>query len=267
MQKFYIDNFLTKKLVKNKGELQQYYVKDHHDPIVSEEVFDAVQKKLKHSSKKKKQSGARDFSSLIVCGDCGAFYGSKVWHSNDKYKKVIYRCNAKYDGEKCKTPAVDEERLKELYVDAMNVLIEDKDDIIESLKVMLEMKSDDEGFATALRTASLELQKAEDDYRAIIDKQKISPVDFEEYEKQIKVAGVQYDEAKERYELLIEKNRTRTREAYEVERFIEGFEALDGIVFEYDYDLMMRTVSRIKAFEDKSIVFEFICGTEIELEI
>lgn len=267
MQKFYIDNFLTKKLVKNKGELQQYYVKDHHDPIVSEEVFDAVQKKLKHSSKKKKQSGARDFSSLIVCGDCGAFYGSKVWHSNDKYKKVIYRCNAKYDGEKCKTPAVDEERLKELYVDAMNVLIEDKDDIIENLKVMLEMKSDDEGFATALRTAALELQKAEDDYRAIIDKQKISPVDFEEYEKQIKVAGVQYDEAKECYELLIEKNRTRTREAYEVERFIEGFEALDGIVFEYDYDLMMRTVSRIKAFEDKSIVFEFICGTEIELEI
>ncbi len=267
MQKFYIDNFLTKKLVKNKGELQQYYVKDHHDPIVSEEVYDAVQKKLKHSSKKKKQSGARDFSSLIVCGDCGAFYGSKVWHSNDKYKKVIYRCNAKYDGEKCKTPAVDEERLKELYVDAMNVLIEDKDDIIENLKVMLEMKSDDEGFATALRTAALELQKAEDAYRAIIDKQKTSPVDFEEYEKQIKVAGIQYDEAKERYELLIEKNRTRTREAYELERFIEGFEALDGTVFEYDYDLMMRTVSRIKVFEDKSIVFEFICGTEIELEI
>lgn len=101
----------------------------------------------------------------------------------------------------------------------------------------------------------------------IIDKQKISPVDFEEYEKQIKVAGIQYDEAKERYELLIEKNRTRTREAYELERFIEGFEGLDGTVFEYDYDLMMRTVSKIKVFEDKSIVFEFVCGTEIELEI
>ena len=46
MQKFYIDDFLTKKLVKNNGELQRYYVKDHHEPIVSEEVFDACTDKI-----------------------------------------------------------------------------------------------------------------------------------------------------------------------------------------------------------------------------
>lgn len=267
MQKFYIDNFLTKKLVKNKGELQQYYVKGHHEPIVSEEVFDAVQEKLKKNSYKKKQSGARDFSSLIVCGECGSFYGSKVWHSNDKYKKIIYRCNAKYNGDKCKTPSVDEERLKELYVEAMNILIEDKDDIIENLNVLLKMKSDDEGFATALRTAALELQKAEDAYRAIIEKQKISPEDFETYEKLIKSAGIQYDKAKESYGLLIDKNRTRTREVYELERFIDSFANLNGVIIEYDYDLMKTTVSRIKVFEDKSIIFEFICGAEIKLNI
>lgn len=267
MQKFYIDNFLTKKLVKNKGELQQYYVKDHHEPIVSEELFDAVQEKLKRTSKKKKQSGARDFSSLVVCGDCGAYYGSKVWHSNDKYKKIIYRCNAKYEGEKCKTPAVDEERLKELFLEAINILIEDKEEILANLKEMLDLKLDDEGFAIALRKAAIELQNTEDEYRAIIDKQKINPVDFVEYEKQIKAAGIKYDEAKERYDLLIEKNQTRTKEAYTIERFIEGFEEIDGAVLEYDYDLMVKTISKIKVYEDKRIVYEFVNGAEIELGI
>ncbi|MBQ0112627.1 MAG: recombinase family protein, partial [Bacteroidales bacterium] len=98
MQKTYTESFLTKKQIKNRGEVQQYYVKDHHEPIVSEEMYDAVQLKLDVNGKRKKQSGGRDFSSKVFCGDCGAVYGSKVWHSTDKYKKVVYRCNKKYDG-------------------------------------------------------------------------------------------------------------------------------------------------------------------------
>ena len=39
-------------------------------------------------------SGVDIFVSRIVCGECGAYYGSKVWHSNQaKYRQVIYRCN------------------------------------------------------------------------------------------------------------------------------------------------------------------------------
>lgn len=34
-------------------------------------------------------------SSSIVCGECGGFYGSKLWRSNDKYRKIIWQRNAK----------------------------------------------------------------------------------------------------------------------------------------------------------------------------
>ena len=48
--------------------------------------------------------------------ECGSWYGTKVWNSNDKYRKVIYRCNHKYsDGCKCKTPHINEYELKELF--------------------------------------------------------------------------------------------------------------------------------------------------------
>lgn len=34
--------------------------------------------------------------SRIKCGRCGGWYGAKVWHSTDKYRRTIYRCNGKF---------------------------------------------------------------------------------------------------------------------------------------------------------------------------
>ncbi len=49
-------------------------------------------------------SGSSIFASKLVCGDCGGFYGKKVWHSTDAYRREIWRCNGKFDGEaKCET--------------------------------------------------------------------------------------------------------------------------------------------------------------------
>lgn len=38
-----------------------------------------------------KHSGATIFSGKIRCGCCGGWYGSKVWHSNDKYRRVVWQ--------------------------------------------------------------------------------------------------------------------------------------------------------------------------------
>ena len=46
---------------------------------------------------------------------CGSFIGNKTWHSTSKYRKVVWRCNHKYDNdEKCKTPHIYEDKLKEI---------------------------------------------------------------------------------------------------------------------------------------------------------
>ena len=89
LQKSYTVDFLTKKKKKNEGEVPQYYVENSHEAIISPEVFDMVQYEFE-KRKGRVQSGANCFSSKIVCGDCGRFYGSKIWHSNDKYRKIIW---------------------------------------------------------------------------------------------------------------------------------------------------------------------------------
>ena len=105
-----------------------------------------------------KYSGVGLFSSIIKCGECGSWYGAKVWHSNDKYRKVIYRCNNKYsDGCKCKTPHINEDELKELFIKAANELFSEKEEILANTKVMMEMVCETDSLDRDLQDSITEL--------------------------------------------------------------------------------------------------------------
>ena len=69
------------------------------------------------------QRGFR-FCLPIICGDCGGQYGPKVWHSNDSYRKVIWRCNRKFSKgqQKCQTPTINEETIKKLFLGSIQHL-------------------------------------------------------------------------------------------------------------------------------------------------
>ena len=67
-------------------------------------------------------------------------FGPKVWHSNDPYRKVIWRCNEKYGrkgkGERCTTPHLTEEEIKEAFCRALGVLIEDREKLAEDVRLL-----------------------------------------------------------------------------------------------------------------------------------
>lgn len=246
--------------------MQQYYVKGHHEPIVTEEVYRAAQQRLDANRAKYSQSGVRDFSSMIVCGDCGSFYGSKVWHSNDKYRKVVYRCNRKYSGEKCATPSVNEKRLEEMFVEAINKLFGNREEIIGNIEQLLAIKTEEKDDA-AIREAAVALDREETAYRALIERQKTNPQEFTKYEKEIKEAGKKYDEAKERYDAALDESRNRERSVYEIERFLESLRTREGAVEEYDSGLMKRTLRLVTVYHDGRAVFEFFEGSVVDITI
>ncbi|MDO4412096.1 MAG: recombinase family protein [Cutibacterium sp.] len=89
LQKSYITDFLTKKQVKNQGEVPQYYVNRNHEPIITPAVWDFVQAELAApATGRRSSSRQRSFSGKIRCAQCGAWYGSKTWHSGTKYEKT-----------------------------------------------------------------------------------------------------------------------------------------------------------------------------------
>ena len=94
------------------------------------------------------------FTSKLVCGDCGCFFGSKVWHSTDKYRSVVWQCNNKFKAEeKCSTLYLKEDVIKKVFIKALNSIVTDKGPALDMMD-HLKAKIDD--------TASLEekLEKA-----------------------------------------------------------------------------------------------------------
>ena len=87
LQKCFTTDFLTKKQKVNEGEVPQYYIEHSHEAIIDPLEWDAVQDEIRRRKEiGRAYSGKSVFSAKIVCGECGAWYGHKTWHSNDKYR-------------------------------------------------------------------------------------------------------------------------------------------------------------------------------------
>lgn len=127
-------------MIKNDGTVPQYYVENSHEAIVSDEVFDMVQAELE-KRKKEKMSRPSEyfFSGRLICGCCGRAFTRKVWHSNSKYRRVIWQCGQKYSNkEKCTSTHLYEGEIKEAFVHWVNDLIKNKPEVIQSCEQVLE---------------------------------------------------------------------------------------------------------------------------------
>ena len=137
LQKRYTANFLTKELRINNGEVPQYYVEGSHEAIIAPEEFDALQEEMARRKELGRTYSDRAFHSKIICGDCGGFYGRKVWHSTDEYKSVIFQCNRKFKNEeRCWTPKLSEDEIKGRFLAAYNDLMGSRNVVITDCELI-----------------------------------------------------------------------------------------------------------------------------------
>ena len=189
----------------NEGEVPQYYVEHNHEAIISPQVFDLVQEEiLKRKSGKTRYSGVSIFSTKIKCGHCGSWYGAKIWHSNDSYRREIYQCNSKFKNH-CNTPHLTAERIKEIFVSAVNKLITNKNEIIENLEMIRQQ---------LCQTKSLEKERehlkqdmlilSEIIKKNIAENARIAQ-NQNEYEKKYDDLMNKYNKMKNNYEIILDK--------------------------------------------------------------
>lgn len=96
LQKTYSLDHISKKDVKNHGELPMYYVEDSHEAIIDLGTFNRVQQELDRRAKKyyrpNNEKTSYFFTGLIRCGLCGKRYRRRIVHANSKYKKAVWIC-------------------------------------------------------------------------------------------------------------------------------------------------------------------------------
>ena len=100
------------------------------------------------------------FGAKIKCGDCGGWYGMKVWHSTDKYKTQVWQCNCKYgDGKpRCQTPAVREDDIKERFIAAFNSMASDKARYLKACSEAKEVLTDTSSIDTEMEELLREME-------------------------------------------------------------------------------------------------------------
>lgn len=247
LQKTFRENHITKKKMKNNGE----------KPMVQREI-------VRRRKIGAKYSGNNILASKIICGECGAFYGSKVWHSTDKYRKIIWRCNDKFKEKKCATPTLDEERIKDGFVRAVNSLIENRDSVIADCVIMKEAVSDCSELNAELENCLQEIEIVTELTRRCIEDNSRKAQNQEEYRAKYDSLVKRYETAKTKVEELNKKKTEAESKAEAIEEFIKSLRRQEKIINEFDERLWLNVVENVTAETDGTLTFHFKSGRTVK---
>lgn len=163
---------ISKRRLDNFGEEDQFYIRDHHEAIISEEVFNAAQEILKRRAKPRRlgTDGKREkfsrkyaFSCLLECGFCGGTLTRRSWHSGSQYNKIIWQCvTATKKGKKfCPdSKGIAEETIEQAFIESYRLLCQNNKDVLDEFISRTEE-------ALSAGNAGKQLAKAKKDIKAL----------------------------------------------------------------------------------------------------
>ena len=135
---------ISKRRLENLGEEDRFYIKNHHEPIISEEKFARAQeirerrnggrKKGVAPGKREKFSRQYAFSCMLECGFCGANLSRRRWHSSSKYTKTIWQCveSTKHGKRFCPdSKGIPEQVIEDAFIESYRMLCTDHKDVLE----------------------------------------------------------------------------------------------------------------------------------------
>lgn len=267
LQKTVVVDFLTKKVRPNRGELPSYHISDDHEAIVAPEKFRMVQEEM---DRRKKAGGKAQsvsvFSGRIVCGDCGGFYGRKIWHSNTGNASWHWHCNNKFLKRKyCETPTLKEESLQETFVDVFNGLIKRKKEIEENYRVCLDAITDTTKYEQQMEKLNKDSTEVQDLIRSLLiehDRSADSNIAarYEEYEGRLDTIS------RLRQELDM-KIAACSLKRTQVMAFLMELKKHDHPLSEFDPLVWQATVNHARVDHNCNITFCFRDGSEVKAKI
>ena len=266
LQKGFTVDFLTKKRKVNEGEVPQYYVQNSHPAIIEPEEFDAVQAEIERRKSLGRPSRCNSpFSTKIICGDCGGFYGSKVWGSNTKYRRVIWRCNEKYKGDKkCKTSHVTEDDVKQRFFLAFNSLKDCREELIANCRLSQSILCDCTEIDAELEELRRDIEVVVELSRKVIYENAHVAVDQDEWCERNNSYLERHRKAVEGVAKLEKLKCERQNKYLMLETFIKGIELRPLVLEEFDDKLWAVAIDMVLVMPNGRLVFSFKDGTRIK---
>ena len=265
LQKTFTDNYLEHTLVKNTGQIPQYYVENNHPAIIERDMWEQVQSEQERRNEIGAQYSSSDtFASKLTCEDCGGFYGKKKWHSNSKYSRFIYQCNKKFHKhkEKCKTPNLAEEDIKLKFIQAYNIVMEDKERMIQDSNEVIELLSDTTQLDQDVDSINDDLIVIAELVNRLVKENSKTSISLDEYNKKYDELTHRYERTKEKQEDLIKTRSNKKAQALNMKSFLANLNRLDDELVDWNENVWMLMIESAVVHRDTSITFKFHNGNE-----
>lgn len=177
--------------------------------------------------------------------------------------KVIYQCNHKFKGkEKCSTPKLEEEQIKELFVKAVNLLITDAKEIIRNYEEARPLIFDTECFDAEITELQEEMTVTAELIQKCVDENARTAISQDKYKKKYDALVKRFEKAKKRLQEIHDTKRDREARRLQTDHFMRELKKQESIITEFDEVLWYTLVDRITVYNETDIRFTFKDGTE-----
>lgn len=233
---------ISKRRLDNFGEEDQFYIRDHHEAIISEEVFDAAQEILKRRAKPRRlgTDGKREkfsrkyaFSCLLECGFCGGTLTRRSWHSGSQYNKIIWQCvTATKKGKKfCPdSKGIAEETIEQAFIESYRLLCQNNKDVLDEFIARTEEALSATNAGKQLAKTDKDIKVLEAKRTKLVDMHLDEIIDKATYEEKYLVLSEQIEQLKDTrrgLEEAAETESTMKRRISEFRKTLEQNEVLD----------------------------------------
>lgn len=252
MQKTYTPQVFPLRSVPNKGELDKFYAENTHEPIISKEDFNTVQKMLESRAELvKPQTTKRLLTRMIVCEECGWAYKYKYQNGVD-----YWRCSRKGNaGYECSGPNMAEQSVFDAFVRVYNKLRYFEKEVLDSTLLMMNE------LRTRLLSENDEIRQIDVEIAKLCEQNNR----YEKYREKKIMDDVSYMEQTDRLKARLTELRSRRLKLLsenENEQMIDQLKTLKEVIQDYpkaivDFDesLFASTVDKIKVCHDGTLIF------------
>ena len=177
--KTYTTDPISHRRVVNMGEENQYYIQEHHDPIISERMFNQAQEILQkrggvRGSGRRKGNFSRKypFSSRLYCGFCGSLLTRRNWHSGTKNSITVWHCMefVKHGKENCPhCKAMKENIIEEAFTESYKLLCNNNKELIQTFLNEMEEIIQEESTESSIKRLEEEKQILKEKIDKLID--------------------------------------------------------------------------------------------------
>lgn len=281
LQKTFIQDCISKKVIQNNGQLPKYLVQDHHEGIVSRDVFYAAQLEIARrraqtggTSKsaptgRSKYSGKYILTNLMFCGHCGTGYRRCVWNKGG-VKRAVWRCGSRldYGAKYCKhSETLEEKPLQQAILNAINSVMDSRDALeVQLMGAMEQELAPIPGETMSLADIDRMLEELEKQFNSLLAEASAAggTEDYAERFRMISNAMADLKEHKSRIKQVYQENELVSQRLKAASIAMSAYAAE---LTEWDQSVVYQLVEKVTVLAKDKIRVTFRNGTEVEQEI